>query len=94
MGKLQDKVVIITGGNMGIWRVTVQLFAAEGASVTVAVRREEEGRMVVEQIVADGGKAIFLRTDVSVADDHRKLGDATLMAFGRLDIAFNNAGTE
>jgi len=94
MGRLQDKVVIVTGGNAGIGRAAAQLFSREGACVTVAARREEEGRAVAEQIVSDGGKAIFVRTDVSVADDHRSLIDATVKAFGKLDLAFNNAGTE
>lgn len=57
-------------------------------------RREEEGRSVVDQIIRDGGKAIFVRTDVAVADDHRNLIKKTVEAFGRLDLAFNNAGTE
>lgn len=94
MGRLQDKVAIVTGGNAGIGRAAARLFAREGASVVVAARREDEGRAVVGQIVADGGKAIFVRTDVSVAKDHQHLIDATVKAFGRLDLAFNNAGTE
>lgn len=94
MGRLQDKVAIITGGNAGIGRAAARLFAQEGASVVVAARREDEGRAVAEQIAADGGKAIFVRTDVSIAKDHQNLVDATVKAFGRLDLAFNNAGTE
>lgn len=94
MGRLQDKVAIITGGNAGIGRAAARLFAQEGASVVVAARREDEGRAVAQQIVADGGKAIFVRTDVSVAKDHQNLVDATVETFGRLDLAFNNAGTE
>ena len=94
MGRLQDKVVIVTGGSAGIGRAAAQLFAREGASVAVAARREEEGRGVADQIVRDGGRAIFVRTDVARADDHRNLIARTLEAFGRLDLAFNNAGTE
>ena len=94
MNRLQDKVVIVTGGNAGIGRAAAQLFAREGASVAVAARREEEGRAVADQIVHEGGRAIFVRTDVAVADDHRNVIDATVKAFGRLDLAFNNAGTE
>lgn len=91
---MQDKVVIVTGGTSGIGRAAAQLFAREGANVAVAARREEEGDAVAAQIVADGGRAIFVRTDVSVSEDHRNLVESTVEAFGRLDLAFNNAGTE
>ena len=94
MDRLKDKVVVVTGGNAGIGRAAAQLFACEGASVAVAARREEEGRAVADQIVRDGGRAIFARTDVAVADDHRNLINKTVEVFGRLDLAFNNAGTE
>ncbi len=49
---------------------------------------------MVDEIVGEGGRAVFVRTDVSAADDHRRLVEATVEAFGRLDLAFNNAGTE
>jgi len=89
-----DFVIIVTGGNMGIGRAAACLFAREGACVTIAARRDDEGRAVADQIVRDGGKAIFVRTDVSVASDHCNLINATITTFGRLDLAFNNAGTE
>ena len=94
MGRLQDKVVVVTGGNAGIGRAAALLFAQEGARVAVAAQREDEGRAVTERIVRDGGQAIFVRTDVAVADDHRTLIEKTVDAFGRLALAFNNAGTE
>ena len=93
MGRLQDKVVIVTGGNAGIGKAAARLFAREGANVAVAARREDEGRAVTEQITAEGGKAIFIRADVALASDHRNLVETTLAQFGRLDLAFNNAGT-
>lgn len=94
MNRLQDKVVVVTGGNMGIGRASAELFAREGARVVVAARREAEGNAVVEGIVREGGKAIFVRTDVTIAADHRRLVDTAIATYGRLDLAFNNAGTD
>lgn len=59
----------------------------------MAARRQAEGEAVAEGIVAEGGQAVFVRADVSEAADHRRLVGATVEAFGRLDLAFNNAGT-
>ncbi len=94
MDRLQGKVVIVTGGNAGIGRAAAQLFAREGANVVVAARREKEGRAVSDGIVRDGGKAIFVRMDVAIAEDHRNVVARTVDEFGKLDLAFNNAGTE
>lgn len=94
MGRLEGKVAIVTGGNMGIGRAAALLFAREGASVAIAARRQDEGEALAAQVGAEGGKAIFVRTDVAVAADHKALVEATIAAFGRLDLAFNNAGTE
>src|SRR5207302_4865764 len=62
--------------------------------VVVAGRRENEGHAVVQAIEEIGGKAIFVKTDVSREADVKSLVDKTVAAFGRLDIAFNNAGIE
>lgn len=94
MSILANKVVIVTGGNMGIGKAAALLFAREGASVAIAARREDEGQAVADQINGDGGRAIFVRTDVASAADHKALVDKTVASFGRLDLAFNNAGTE
>ena len=94
MNRLQGKVVIVTGGNAGIGRAAAQLFAREGASVVVAARREKEGHAVSDGIVRDGGEAIFVRMDVAIAEDHRNLVARAVDVFGKLDLAFNNAGTE
>lgn len=94
MGRLHGKVAIITGGNMGIGKAAAHLFAREGTSVTVAARRVEEGEAVVEAIRAEGGNAIFVRADVSKAEDCADLVRRTVAEFGKLDIAFNNAGID
>jgi NAD(P)-dependent dehydrogenase (short-subunit alcohol dehydrogenase family) len=90
--RLKDKVALITGGTSGIGAATALLFAAEGARVAITGRNDARGVAIVERIAHDGGKAIFLRADVSVADDCRRAVDETVHAFGTLDILFNNAG--
>lgn len=88
----ENKVAIVTGATSGIGKATAIAFAKEGARVAVAGRREEEGAAVVKEIEAAGGKAIFVRTDVSKEADSKALVEKTVAAFGRLDFAFNNAG--
>ena len=90
--RLQDKVALITGGTSGIGEATALLFAAEGARVAITGRNDARGAAVVERIANNGGKAIFIRADVSVAADCQRAVDETLRAFGTLDILFNNAG--
>jgi NAD(P)-dependent dehydrogenase (short-subunit alcohol dehydrogenase family) len=92
--KLSNKIVLVTGGTSGIGRATSLALAKAGAKVVVAGRRENEGQAVVQAIEKSGGKAIFVKTDVSREADVKALVDMTLATFGRLDIAFNNAGTE
>ncbi|MDH4217984.1 MAG: SDR family oxidoreductase [Candidatus Aminicenantes bacterium] len=90
--KLADKVAIITGGNSGIGKATAILFAREGAQVCITGLNERRCREVVEEINQIGRHAIFVIADVRFPDECRKTVEATLEAFGRLDILFNNAG--
>ncbi|MBA2117161.1 glucose 1-dehydrogenase [Bremerella alba] len=90
----QDKVVLITGGTSGIGEVTANLFAKQGAKVVVAGRREELGSAVVDRIKSAGGEAVFVKTDVTSEEDVQNLVQQTVKHFGRIDIAFNNAGVE
>ena len=90
--RLEHKVALITGGTSGIGEATAFLFAKEGAKVAITGRNEQRGHAVTERIKNDGGKAIFVRTDVRNAEDCRHAVDETLRIFGRLDILFNNAG--
>lgn len=91
---LKDKVALITGGTSGIGEAAARALAKAGAKVVVAGRRESEGQTVVDAIKKEGGEALFVKADVSREVDIKGLVDQTLAAFGRLDIAFNNAGTE
>jgi NAD(P)-dependent dehydrogenase (short-subunit alcohol dehydrogenase family) len=90
--RLAQRAALVTGATSGIGRATAELFAKEGASVTVVGRDEGRGRSVVEGIERGGGRARFVRADVRRADDCRRAVDETVSAFGRLDILFNNAG--
>ena len=91
--KLKGRVALITGGTSGIGEATALLFAREGAKVAVA-SRGSAGDGVVKRIREAGGEAIFIKADVSKADDIRRMVDAHAAAFGRLDIVFNNASYE
>jgi NAD(P)-dependent dehydrogenase (short-subunit alcohol dehydrogenase family) len=92
--ELQGKVALVTGGTSGIGRDTAVLFAKAGAKVVVAGRREAEGNETVELIRAAGGEGVFVKADVSKAPEVEMLVRKTVEAFGRLDVAFNNAGIE
>lgn len=92
--ELEGKISLITGGTSGIGRDTSVLFAKAGAKVVVAGRREAEGNEVVQAIRAQGGDAIFVKADVSRAADVEMLVAKIVEKYGRLDIAFNNAGIE
>jgi len=90
--KLDGKVALITGGNSGIGSATAALFAKEGAAVVLTGRDQERGEQVALAINDAGGKAMFVRSDVRVADDCRHAVEQTLERFGRIDVLFNNAG--
>jgi NAD(P)-dependent dehydrogenase (short-subunit alcohol dehydrogenase family) len=92
--ELRGKVAIVTGGTSGIGRDTAVLFAKAGAKVVVAGRREAEGKETIDLIRGVGGDGLFVKTDVSRAADVQALVQKTVEKFGRLDIAFNNAGIE
>src|SRR5687768_2772362 len=92
MGKLTDKVAIITGATSGIGKATALLFAEEGAQVAITGRRVELGQQLESEIRERGARCIFIRADHSQADDCTRVVERTLAEFGRVDILFNNAG--
>jgi NAD(P)-dependent dehydrogenase (short-subunit alcohol dehydrogenase family) len=90
--RFAGKVVLITGATSGIGEATARAFAAEGANVHFCGRREELGKQVAQSIHNTGGKATYQRADVRVESDVKKFVDNCVKQYGRIDIAFNNAG--
>ncbi|MBD1852053.1 SDR family oxidoreductase [Leptolyngbya sp. FACHB-711] len=90
---LQDKVALVTGGTSGIGRATAIAYAQQQAKVVVVGRRMDEGEETVRLIQEADGEAIFVQADVTKEADVKAMVDKAVGAFGRLDIAFNNAGT-
>jgi NAD(P)-dependent dehydrogenase (short-subunit alcohol dehydrogenase family) len=91
MGLLDDKIGLVTGAGSGIGRATALTFAREGAAVTVADVDEAAGAETVRLVESAGGRALFVRADVSVESDVEAMVRATVDAFGGLHCASNNA---
>ena len=92
MGRLEDKIAIVTGGNSGIGEATAKLFAQEGATVVITARREDELKRVADEINAAGGKCMYVPGDVRSTPDVENVVQRTIEAYGRIDILVNNAG--
>ena len=91
MGKLDGKVAIITGAGSGMGRASAILFAKEGAKVVVVDWVAEGGEETVKTIKANGGEAVFVKTDVSKAADIQKMIKTAVDNYGKLNVLFNNA---
>jgi len=92
MSAFAGKVTLVTGGSAGIGRATAIKFGERGARVVVAARREKQGNETVEMVKKAGGEAMFVQTDVRIASQVENMVQQTVTKYGRLDIAFNNAG--
>jgi len=91
---LVGKVALVLGATSGIGRATALAFGAAGALTIVSGRREAEGKATVEAIQKSGGEALFIAADVLREEDMSRLVEETVRNYGRIDMAFNNAGTE
>ena len=94
MSQFAGRVALVTGGNSGIGRATALAFARAGAQVVISGRREREGHAVVEEIEGLGAEGRFVAADVSREADVAALIASAVATFGRIDVAFNNAGLE
>jgi NAD(P)-dependent dehydrogenase (short-subunit alcohol dehydrogenase family) len=90
--RLEGNVALITGGEAGIGRACVELFAREGARVVIAELDEAAGESAHDGVAALGRKGLIIPTDVSEPDSVKQVVDASLDAFGRMDILYNNVG--
>lgn len=93
-GQFAGKVVLVTGGAAGIGKATVEAFAREGATLVVSDINAEQGQVVVDAVLAAGGKAAFIACDVAKAAEVQAMLAQIKETYGRLDCAFNNAGIE
>ncbi len=93
-GRFAERVVLITGATSGIGEATARAFAAEGATVHFCGRREQLGQQVAQSITDAGGKATYQKADVRIEDEVKNFVDSCVQRYGKIDVAFNNAGIE
>ncbi len=89
---ITGKVVVITGASSGLGEATARLLSAQGATVVLGARRVDRLQTLVAELIAGGGKALALATDVTQAAQVKALVDAAVQTFGRVDVMVNNAG--
>ena len=92
MGRLQDKVAIITGGNSGVGAATAIMFVKEGAKVVISARRKPQLEEVAQKIKDAGGEVLPVVCDISKTEDADMLIEKTIENFGKVDILINSAG--
>lgn len=89
---IRDKVAIITGASSGIGEAAARLLASKGAKIVLGARREDKLRQIADQIVKDGGEAVYQGLDVTSPSDNDAIVKFAKNTFGRVDIIFLNAG--
>lgn len=92
MGRLQNKVALITGGASGIGAATARLFIKEGAKVVLADLNEEKGKAFESELKELGAEAVFVKANITSEEEVASLFKRAIEAFGKVDIVFNNAG--
>jgi len=89
---IEGKVVVITGASSGLGEATARLLSAQDASVVLGARRIDRLRVLADELSRRGGKALAVPTDVIQCDQVKRLVDAAVQTYGRIDVMINNAG--
>jgi len=89
---IKAKVVVITGASSGLGEAAARLLSAEGATVVLGARRVDRLKSLADELTAKGGRALAVATDVTHCDQVKRLVDAAVQKFGRIDVMINNAG--
>jgi NADP-dependent 3-hydroxy acid dehydrogenase YdfG len=92
MNNIKGKVVVITGASSGLGEAAARHLSAEGASVVLGARRLDRLKSLADELTRNGGKAIAMATDVTHCDQVKRLVDAAVQTYGRIDVMINNAG--
>lgn len=92
MSLLDNKVAYVSGGGSGIGKAIALCYAREGAKVALSDINEDHGKAVVNEIIKNGGEALFILADSSKAEENERIVKEIVEAYGRLDVACNNAG--
>ena len=89
---IAGKVIVITGASSGLGEATARLLSAEGATVVLGARRADRIQKLAQELIARGGQALAIVTDVTDRDQVKRLVDSAVQNYGRIDVMINNAG--